>query len=138
MCVCKAKMQNKRVDLFSAFNLFLFLILCIFFISFSVYNLLVRKKKINKRNKPNFFFLKIGPKERTGAEDCASARCGMDAGCRHEPDGSWICICTHDLSPQRPDGSCPRFVGQFLSFSFQTNGANTQKERPLLPKERSR
>lgn len=51
-----------------------------------------------------------GPKERTGAEDCASARCGMDAGCRHEPDGSWICICTHDLSPQRPDGSCPRFV----------------------------
>lgn len=59
----------------------------------------------------NVFPLKIGPKERTGAEDCASARCGMDAGCRHEPDGSWICICTHDLSPQRADGSCPRFVG---------------------------
>ncbi|XP_057379874.1 tyrosine-protein kinase transmembrane receptor Ror-like [Daphnia carinata] len=51
-----------------------------------------------------------GAKERTGAKDCDSARCGIDAGCRKGPDGYFICICTHDLSLQRPDGSCPRFV----------------------------
>jgi hypothetical protein len=38
-----------------------------------------------------------------GAPDCQSARCGMDAGCRKQPDGSFICVCTHDFSQERSD-----------------------------------
>ncbi|KAI9563216.1 hypothetical protein GHT06_010674 [Daphnia sinensis] len=45
-----------------------------------------------------------------GAPDCQSARCGMDAGCKKEKDGSFICICTHDLSPEIPGKACPRNV----------------------------
>lgn len=48
-----------------------------------------------------------------GAPDCASARCGLEAGCRKEPDGSFICICTHDLSVAKPDLPCPRRVGMY-------------------------
>ena len=47
-----------------------------------------------------------------GARDCASAKCGPDAGCRRQPDATWICICPHDLSVRPPHGSCPRSVGK--------------------------
>ncbi len=47
-----------------------------------------------------------------GALDCLSARCGLDAGCRKDPDGSFICICTHDLSQELPDKPCLRNVGK--------------------------
>ncbi|XP_057367239.1 BDNF/NT-3 growth factors receptor-like [Daphnia carinata] len=45
-----------------------------------------------------------------GAPDCQSARCGMDAGCKKEKDGSFICICAHDFSPEIPGKACPRNV----------------------------
>jgi len=62
-----------------------------------------------------------------GALDCASARCSMEAGCRLESDGFWICICTQDFSIPRADGSCPRIVGnslipiQFIVYHFFFN-----------------
>ena len=59
------------------------------------------------------FYIDSNSQVGAGAKDCDSARCGMDAGCRQLADGTWICICTHDLSPQRPDGFCPRVVGEF-------------------------
>ncbi|XP_057367260.1 uncharacterized protein LOC130688299 [Daphnia carinata] len=56
-----------------------------------------------------------------GAPDCLSARCGIDAGCRRESDGSFICICTHDLSLENPDKPCPRNVVSLNSSQFPGN-----------------
>ena len=47
-----------------------------------------------------------------GAPDCSSAHCGMDAGCRKQFDGSFICVCTHDLSQETPGKACPRNIGK--------------------------
>ena len=47
-----------------------------------------------------------------GAHDCKSARCEIDAGCLKHFDGSFICVCTHDLSQVRPGKACPRKIGK--------------------------
>ena len=66
--------------------------------------------------------LKIGPTQfellraMKGAPDCLSARCGFDAGCKKVEDGSYICICTHDLSVEPPGKLCPRNVGDYLGI----------------------
>ena len=60
---------------------------------------------------------------RLGAVDCASAKCGHDAGCRLEPDGGYVCVCPHDLSIKVAGRPCTRIVGKCLvivttHFSF--------------------
>lgn len=60
---------------------------------------------------------------RLGAADCASAKCGHDAGCRLEPDGGYVCVCPHDLSIKVAGRPCTRIVGKCLvivatHFSF--------------------
>ncbi|XP_045033323.1 tyrosine-protein kinase transmembrane receptor Ror isoform X2 [Daphnia magna] len=56
-----------------------------------------------------------------GAPDCPSARCGIDAGCRRESDGSFICICTHDLSFEKREKPCPRNIVSLNSSPFPGN-----------------
>jgi hypothetical protein len=36
----------------------------------------------------------------------------IDAGCLKHFDGSFICVCTHDLSQVRPGKACPRKIGK--------------------------